>query len=287
MRKALYILVILLLLTTLGCRNSNISTDTNPKPESKPDIESAEEEQAIQYEKLWNVDIGVDGYRRNYALHNIIWESEDSVVASWSMRPTECSEEISNDMETYESDGVTYYTKDESICWDSYDLKEGGTKHIRRIVFIEGEYQYVLSISADNDKSLLIPVETCVKTLNDPEKGLTGFKKTTEFWYVELKKDDLSVHISIYPSPYGIEMYNDCPNSDILELVEDNETEYYIYNTERTLDDPNCAAVYWLDDIGLIQIHANIPYSERNDVPREALEFINIELAKSIVMQMS
>lgn len=281
MRKILYILVVLLLLTTLGCRNSNISTDTNPEPENN------DEEQAIQYDNLWNVDIGVDGYIRNYAMHLIRWESENGVTVIWSMRPTEYSEKISDDMETYVRDGETYYTKDESICWDSYDLKEGGTYHVRRIIFIEGEYQYDLRVQVDEDKSLLIPVENCVETLKNHEKGLAGFEKATEFWNVKFNYDNISVHISIYPPPYGIVIYNNCSSIEEFQLIRENDIEYYIYDTERTLDDPNCAAVHWLNDIGLVELRAGVPYSERNDVPSDALEFINIELAKSIVMQMS
>lgn len=120
MRKTLYILVVTLLFATLGCSDTNISADN--KPES-----NKEEQQTIEYDNLWNVNIGVDDYKRNYASHHIRWESENGVVVSWSMHPIECSEEIRDDMETYVIDGATYYTKDDSICWDSYDLK--GRRH--------------------------------------------------------------------------------------------------------------------------------------------------------------
>lgn len=285
-RKMFFILALLIILIILGCSDSNISTDTNPKPESKSQIQSDEQEQAIEYENLWNVDIGIDGYIRNYASHHISWEAEN-VTVTWSTIPAKYSEKTSDDMETYVSDGVTYYTKDESIFWDSYDLKEGGIKHIRRIVFIEGEYQYNLSIVADNDKSLLIPVETCVEILSNTENTLEGFEKTTEFWYVGFKKENISVNVSIYPSPYGIDIYSNCSSNEEFQLIRDNDIEYYYISNERTEDEPNHAAVYWLNDIGLVELGAGVPYSERNDVPSDALEFIDIELAKSIVMQMS
>lgn len=99
--------------------------------------------------------------------------------------------------------------------------------------------------------------------------------------------DNISVNISVYPHPYGIDIYNNCSSNEEFQLIRDNDIEYYYISNERTEDEPNHAAVYWLNDIGLVELRAGVPYSERNDVPSDALEFINIELAKSIVMQMS
>ena len=251
-----------------------------------PDIGSDYCTEAIDYERLWDVDIEQNEYIKESASYRVVWDSNDKKV-SFSVAPIEDSNTTYEDIETYEKDGINYYIRESSICWDSYDLKEGGVKHFREVYCIRGNKRYSFAVEVDNDKSLLLPIETCIGILNDPESMPDGMEKSSEVWHVEFKKGSISFDATIYVAPFDTKIYNDVSNIEGLELVSDNATVYYYKSNERSVDEPNSAFVYWLSDIGLIEIRAGVPYSERNDVPNDALDFINIELAKKIVSQIT
>lgn len=85
--------------------------------------------------------------------------------------------------------------------------------------------------------------------------------------------------------PFDRPAYAQWAESEDTVLIRDGSLEYYTLNRQQTPDAPNANAIAYLSDVGLIEVRGGVPYRFRDDVPRESLDFINIDFVRQIIAQ--
>lgn len=248
------------------------------------------ESPAYGNEKLWAVDIAQEGYGRTGASHMVDRQGED-IRLTLTIAPAAFKQTPASEMEIVRVGGREYRIKDSTICWDGADENGkwiGGTQYSRTMSWEhDGYVYYVFAETFKESVSLAVASpETAGKLENDPLAELAGFELKSDIWWVEFRKENITVNITLHMPVFEEAALREYIKDGKFKRIEEGGTEYFLCKNERKPDDPNSAAMLWRTDKGLLYLNANVPWAYRNDLPDEALGFINPELLKSITEQM-
>jgi hypothetical protein len=234
----------------------------------------------VNYKKLWDIKLD-KGLEITDTSYNTTWRIDDVYIrlCKYTRRSLD---DITRNMETVRLGGSTYFY-DESCIF--YDGPSGSGKSCdKRVISKRGNHNYMVTASGDSKELLKdISLEMLVDLIYDYNKDIEGFEKCKETWIVSYSDGTINGFININVAPYGINEHKDLKNNDEFVFKKVNGTEYYITKERVSDDQPNHRMLSFNSGIGVVVITAGVPYSERNDVPDNALDFVNIDLAKEIV----
>lgn len=179
--------------------------------------------------------------------------------------------------------GTDYYIRTESICWDGIDEETGeaigGTTTTTDILFNIDEYVVSLSGSTENGDTSAVTFKLALDMLSKaPTEGVKQI--SSDYLFARLWNGSMECNISFIPKDNA--EYQNTLNMEETVSQEENGIRYLASISERSPDDPNVRFIICNTDKGALLISCGVPYSERNNVPAEELDFINFSLAQDI-----
>lgn len=240
-----------------------------------------------QLMEFWDLDIGQEGYVLSSASHSLTWNSQ-GINLVYGVFPTSLQPlPTGSGFKIIKASGQEYYLREDVVAWDAED--SSGTMYSRGLTWQHGQQTYILTAEASEPEVSLsiISPETAAKLQKDSTVALTNFELTLDSWNIGFSKGDANVVISIQPARFGGDTFLQefVADPDTVELKAGSLTYYQNKIEDRKLDDPHAVSLMWQTSQGLVWLSGGIPYAHRNDVPDDTLDFINIDLIKSLTVQ--
>jgi hypothetical protein len=245
----------------------------------------------VQCNNLWSIDINQSGYIRSSGYYFTNW-SFGEVYMDLVIRPTEFTDTSYKKYETSVVDGITCFVHESTTYYSGAtnslgEQGSGGTIFSRSLTYEQnGLVCHLYGQTGDQDVSLdAVSLKTAQCLVAGMASKIPDCEQKTEGWSIEFKKGEISVHISIYPLPFGLKDYQkDWVNSEESTLMHEGDLEYYFVKSKGdTADSPNYASIACMSDIGLIVIRGGVPQMALHDTPRGEFDFININLVKKMI----
>ena len=235
--------------------------------------------------KLWGLDLGED-YQIGGS-YFARWLGEDLDLELIVYRGSLTDMELSQ-YEKVIVDGITCYTNASAINWDGTNESGEWTSGIifsQTLVYEQNGL--VCTLAANSGNQEISPDVVSLKTaqsLMDPSASEDRrYRKISETWTAGFQKGILSGGVSIIPPPLDQAAYERWANSENCSFVKDGDLEYYLLKHDDQEDSPNSRAIAFRSRYGLIEIRAGVPYKNRHEVPREELDFVNMELVNQVI----
>lgn len=240
--------------------------------------------------KLWDIDLGMDYGIRTGGTFFASWQSDDHSLEMIVYRGNLSAEDLNHYDQTI-VDGITCYTNKSAANWDGTNESGewvGGTIYTQTLAFAQNGLVCTLAGTAGQKETSLdiVSLKTAQGLINRSASDYQHYQKAVENWTVGFQKGKISCSITITPPPLDQTAYLGWVNSENCSLVKDGDLEYYLLKHDDRADSPNSAAIAYLSEFGLIEIRAGVPYSSRNDVPREEMDFININLVERVIQKL-
>jgi hypothetical protein len=254
-------------------------------------------------EKLWDVDIGQEGYGRTDA-SRLVDRQGKGIRLTFDIAPAALRQtppaDMTPDMKIVRAGGRVYWIGESAVCWDGIDEDGnpiGGTQYARRMlwkqgsriyqVFAETNKQKIFSLTSQRDASLdIVSSETAMLLERHPLAGLAGFDIQADIRWVEFKNNRITVSVTLYTAGYNESVILDMTRNGGFELKKEAGMEYYARGGGKSPDSPFVSLMLFRTDIGVFYLNAGVAWAYRDDVSEDALDFIKPELAKSIAEQM-
>jgi hypothetical protein len=270
--------ILLLMIVSIllpGCIRSNGQTDA--KPLSVP----------AACVKLWDIDLGVDYNVTGDRYYFARWLGDD-ITLDISVDRGNLADANWENYDKSIVDGIACYTAKSENCWDGTNESGewiGGTSYTQMLIYEQNGLVCRLSGEASKPEvSLDIVSLKTAQNLMDPSKSeYQQYRKAYENWTAGFVKGKINASINIIPPPLAQAAYLKWGNDENCQFVKDGDLEYYQLKRDNQADSPNSAAIFFLSDHGLVEIRGGVPYLLRNEVPREALDCINIELVEQVI----
>lgn len=241
----------------------------------------SQKDDRMKYTSLWCFGEDQNGFNVEETSFSKSWQCDD-VYIEMIKQTAGILEDVYSDINNTNINGSIYYFDDKDYCWD--DTDGSGTTYERRVYTTMGKFRYIMCARTDNKESLdKVPLDKLIDLMYNHENNIDGLEKCGETWHVLMSDGVISERIYLDVAPYGKKKYQELKNNDSLELVREKGIEYYVSKRQQTNVEPSAKTLYYNSGIGLITIKATVPYDARNDVPENALDFVNIDLAKEIV----
>lgn len=264
------LLIVIVCFIMPGCANSNRQADV----------------QSIQVPaeciKLWDIDLGADYSMAANGSYLTIWLSDDLGLELFVHRGSLANDDWTKH-EKLIIDGITCYRSTSAANWDGTNESGewiSGTTYTQTLTYEQDGLVCTLAGSTDKKEVSLDGVSLkTARSLMDPSvKEYQQFRKTHETWTTGFQKGNITGGITITPPPLDQTAYQGWVNSDNCSFVKEGDQTYIRLNREDKEDSPNSAAIAFLSSHRLIELRAGVPYRQRNEIPREELDFITIEL---------
>lgn len=238
-----------------------------------------------QLEKFWELDIGQDGYALTSTGHILTWNSPEInlnfVVFPASMQSTPAR----SDSKIIKENGHEYYLWEDTVAWDAEN--SSGTLYTRSLYWRDGRYAYTLSAEASEPEVSLafISPGTAAKLEADCHAAPDGYELTGDSWGIGFSKGNVIIGITLQPAPFGEAFLHEFAADPNTVEIEDDDKIYYQNKRDQNPEEPHAVSFMWQTEQGYVWLSGYIPYAHRNDVPGDTLDFINIDLIKSLTAQ--
>ncbi|MGI5919662.1 MAG: hypothetical protein ACOX8N_08450 [Christensenellales bacterium] len=178
--------------------------------------------------------------------------------------------------------GIDYYFRSDTIFWDGIDEETGeetgGETTTAYAVFYIDDYIVTLTGSTENEDVSAVKLQLALDLLSD--KPMDGLERLGGGLSARLYNGILECNISLIPKDNA--EYQHIFNASDAIIKQEGSIRYLASIPERSLDDPNARFVVCDTDKGALLVSCGVPYSERNNVLDEALDFVNLSLAQNI-----
>lgn len=235
-----------------------------------------------EYEKLWAVDIGQEGFKRTTASLSFVRDNGE-VELKYTVMPDAFHDDDRRCTKTVKANGRTYKTGSGFVFWDG--PSGGGTDYIQNVQWKHGGYSFLLSAStAQYGLSLdIASPKTAFLLERDPQAEVPGYSLNTNYLWTSLYTSGASICITLYPTAFSESAMN-LPEEAFSGFTDEGGFQYCRYERKSLTDDPIFVSLLWNTDIGVFYIYSN--WTVHNSEPGDALGFVNAELMKSITEQM-
>ncbi len=269
------ILLLIVSVFMTGCTNTNIQTNTQSL------------KVPAECEKLWDIDLGEDYSIGTAGTYFARWMDDDLDLELFVHRGNLSDADLTRS-EKVIVDGIACYTNADAVNWDGTNESGewiGGTNYTKTLTYAQNGLVCTLAGNAAKQEISLdiISLMTAQSLMDRNVSEYQQFRKTNENWTIGFQKGKISGSISIIPPPLDQAVYQEWSKSEDCSLVKEADLEYYLLKRDDQEDSPNNAAIAFLSSHGLIECRAGVPYSKRNEVPRDELNFINMEMVKRIL----
>ena len=166
--------------------------------------------------------------------------------------------------------GLEYYSMNETVFWDGMD--KSGKDEISEIVLADGDRYITL-----NGYGGAVSIDALLALLSN--KTVDGAVLKQHSGGARLHGANVECNIGLSPET---DAYMDILDGDSTMLCTDGEISYVQSVTERTLDDPHSRFFLCGTDAGVLMISCGVFYEERNNVPEDYLDFLDLELVKAV-----
>lgn len=237
----------------------------------------------LKYEKLWEVDLGQEGYERSSAARTIIWEGERCDIF-FIYGPDEYKDEYKEEEPLENAQVIIKYGR-EFIESDAAYAYPGGVlkSYSKTIRWKHGGYVYLMEAASGEmiDYSDIVCPETAILIEKGDYPEYSDYVRSMDIFSVLYEDGNNEVMIRL-----------DTPecSGEALDLAaayctrdEESGFEYYIYNSGDN-DSRNDTFIVWNTDMGAIKLSAGTKKDAGTDGGDAGI--INAGLARRITEQL-
>ncbi len=189
------------------------------------------------------------------------------------------------DTDSYEKraeNGREYYIRTRTDSYDGIEDETGkavnGETTTTEILFYFDAYVIVLTGSSNDRDTSAVTFQLAMDLVTNAP--INGIEQLNSDLFARFWNGTMECNISF--TPKDDTDYHYWLNAEGTVIKEENNIRYLTSISERSPDDPNMRFVVCDTDKGALLISCGVPYSERNNVPAEELDFINLSLAQKV-----
>jgi hypothetical protein len=284
MKRSAIVLILLISLLVTFLTSCTASTSPENGTTAIPDSN-------LRFEKLWTIKIDPSSYEFFSAYRRLTWQNERNTLI---LTVTPVSMDIiGKPADTSLNAGTPSLAfKDLVTSWDATDASgkwiSGTVPRGLEVEWKTGnnrfsmEFEPRLGSSWPDEGTRSEVADAAAGFDKNVHQGPSGYSQVNEYWHYEFYFRDIQMDITFYPKPYDAAALSDLAN----DAIKMDSRDITYYQADQGAADHGNRILIWQTDQGLFWLRGFAAADPNKASVEERLSLIDIDLIRSISMQM-